>query len=267
MIKWIVCDMDNTLLTSDKTLTDQTRAVLAAFQAKGVAIGLATGRAYELAKPYAQALDITLPLIVNNGALIKTVQGDIVKAHHLSPETYRPFMHYANTHGYPVTFYGEEGFYSDDPERLAFYEAWNQQHPHAAVKVHPLKALNNNTQVYKMLMVIDAPSAMNETLKKYRNHPKVHITRSQHNFFDVLPHATSKGDALEVLLDKYNVLPGEIIVFGDEDNDVEMLAKSPYSYAMPNGSKRAKAAARHIALANHDAEGVAKTLHTWLERL
>lgn len=267
MIKWIVCDMDNTLLTTEKELTAHTRAVFAAFQAQGVAITLATGRAYELAKPYAKALKVTLPLIVNNGALIKTVQGDIVSAHRLLPDTFMPFMNYATSHGYPVTFYAEDGFYSEDPERLSFYEDWNRRHPNAMVYVQPLSALNHSTHVYKMLMVIDDASAMSRALHTFRNQPNCHITRSQQNFFDILPNKTNKGDALGFLLNKYNVLPEEVIVFGDEDNDVEMLAKSPHSYAMPNASKRAKAAARHIALASHDAEGVAKTLSPWLKRL
>ncbi|TVP94264.1 MAG: HAD family hydrolase [Acholeplasmatales bacterium] len=267
MIKWVVCDLDNTLLTGDKRLSPKTLEVLASLRDKGIAVGLATGRAYELAKPYAQAIQTDLPLILNNGALTKTLKGAVLSASHLKPEVFRPLITYANEHGYPVTFHAEEGFYTEDPERLAFYDAWNQRHKDAAVSVHALNRLHDTQRVYKMLMVIDDPSRMTATLEQFRHHPNCHITRSQHNFLDVLPPDTSKGEALLVLLKGANIKPEEIIVFGDEDNDVEMLQLSPHSYAMPNASNNAKEAACHLAFDDHDADGVAKTLASWLKRL
>lgn len=57
-IKWIVTDMDGTLLNSSERITDRTREALIACQKKGIRLILASGRSYVRLLPYAEQLEM-----------------------------------------------------------------------------------------------------------------------------------------------------------------------------------------------------------------
>ena len=61
-----------------------------------------------------------------------------------------------------------------------------------------------------------------------------------------------KGHALELLMLEYDVAADELLVFGDFNNDLEMLALAEHSYAMANAHPNVLAAARHRTLSNDD---------------
>ena len=72
---------------------------------------------------------------------------------------------------------------------------------------------------------------------------------------DISDKNANKGFALETLMKKYQVNPDELIVFGDYNNDLEMLALTPNSVAMANAHKQVLAAANYTTETN-DAHGV-----------
>ena len=69
----------------------------------------------------------------------------------------------------------------------------------------------------------------------------------------------NKGTGLQEYADRYNILPEEIIAFGDEVNDIEMLTLVGLGIAMENADDVVKEAADQIAGSN-DQDGVGKEL-------
>jgi hydroxymethylpyrimidine pyrophosphatase-like HAD family hydrolase len=69
----------------------------------------------------------------------------------------------------------------------------------------------------------------------------------------------SKKSGIETAMRRLGLGPGEIAVFGDDINDVEMLSSFPRSYAMGNAIAEAKAAAKSV-IGGNDEEGIAKAL-------
>ena len=57
----------------------------------------------------------------------------------------------------------------------------------------------------------------------------------------------------------YNIKPDELLVFGDYNNDLEMLALAEFSFAMENAHPNVKNAARYATSSNDD-HGVEKIL-------
>ena len=76
---------------------------------------------------------------------------------------------------------------------------------------------------------------------------------------DISDKNANKGFALETLMKKYQVNPDELIVFGDYNNDLEMLALTANSVAMANAHKQVLAAANYTTETN-DAHGVEQLL-------
>lgn len=83
-----------------------------------------------------------------------------------------------------------------------------------------------------------------------------HPTTSGAPFLEVSREAVTKASALE----KYCAMRGidreDVVVFGDNINDVEMLQWAGLGVAMANGEPEAREAADHVTLSN-DADGVA----------
>ena len=65
----------------------------------------------------------------------------------------------------------------------------------------------------------------------------------------------NKASGLQTLLTHYQLAPNEMMVFGDQTNDLPMLALTPHSYAMANAAKSVQQAATYLAPSNND-EGV-----------
>jgi len=76
---------------------------------------------------------------------------------------------------------------------------------------------------------------------------------------DVIAKGGGKVTGIQRYLDANGILPGEIIAFGDGDNDAGMLEFAGIGVAMGNGWDSAKAAADYIT-ADIDADGVALAL-------
>ena len=72
-VKWIVTDMDGTLLNSRDEITERTKKALMACQEKGIRLILASGRSYVRQMPYAKELKLREYggcLIENNGLTV-----------------------------------------------------------------------------------------------------------------------------------------------------------------------------------------------------
>lgn len=89
--------------------------------------------------------------------------------------------------------------------------------------------------------------------------PEVDIVSPIPDWFDVLPKGTSKAAGLDVLMDALDITPDEVVVFGDAENDLEILKHVPNSVAVANATDAVKAVARYRVGASAD-EGVAEAL-------
>ena len=70
MIKLVISDLDGTLIDGTEQLPSEAFELADYLRAKKVMFSLASGRVYELAQPFAEALNIQIPFITSNGAAI-----------------------------------------------------------------------------------------------------------------------------------------------------------------------------------------------------
>src|SRR5262249_22276756 len=83
-VRLIALDIDGTLLDSRWQLPEANRAAIAEATRRGIEVALVTGRRYDFAMPVAHKLDSPLTMIVNNGALIRSKEGQ-THLRHLLP--------------------------------------------------------------------------------------------------------------------------------------------------------------------------------------
>src|SRR5215468_545476 len=83
-VRLIALDIDGTLLDSRWQLSDANRSAVAAATHRGIEVALVTGRRYDFAMPIARQVGCPLTMIVNNGALIRSAEGQTQLRHLLS---------------------------------------------------------------------------------------------------------------------------------------------------------------------------------------
>jgi Cof subfamily protein (haloacid dehalogenase superfamily) len=75
-IRLIALDIDGTLLDSEWKLPEANRAAVAEAVRRGIEVALVTGRRFDFAKPISAQMGCPITMVVNNGALVKSSDGE-----------------------------------------------------------------------------------------------------------------------------------------------------------------------------------------------
>src|SRR5208283_6193812 len=86
-VQLIALDIDGTLLNSRFEVSARNRAAIAAAARRGIEVALVTGRRYDFALPIARQIEAPLTMIVSNGAVIRTYDGETHVRHLLGRKT------------------------------------------------------------------------------------------------------------------------------------------------------------------------------------
>ena len=97
-----------------------------------------------------------------------------------------------------------------------------------------------------------------------RNNFNVHTCFSHTNFLEVLASGINKGSALEWICNQKGIKRDEVVAFGDNYNDIEMIEYAGIGVAMENAEEALKKKADYICLTNDD-DGVGKFLKKYMK--
>lgn len=81
--------------------------------------------------------------------------------------------------------------------------------------------------------------------------PNYKVIVSGENWVDISHVLANKGHAIKLIQKLYNITSDETLVFGDYDNDIEMLDQSTFSFAMENANENIKKTASHETKSNN----------------
>lgn len=263
-IKLIAIDLDDTLLRDDISVSDYTKKTLQAAMAKGVKIVIATGRMFQAARPWGQAIGLDdVPMICYTGALTGLCEsGKIIRNVTVEKETALDILQTVR----------EEGWYAhtyiDDELHVPYYDwrtkAYERQcgvkaHVDGEFFYHPEKAPT------KILVCeyYDKKMKEIETILKEKYAGSVNQVKSKPYFFEMNHKECSKGNAITAMCELYGISIREAMTFGNGNNDVSMLSITPWSFAVANASASAKAAAAHVTASNNE-DGVAKAVEKYV---
>ncbi|MDD2619118.1 MAG: Cof-type HAD-IIB family hydrolase [Syntrophomonadaceae bacterium] len=259
-IKLVAIDLDDTLLDSGLKISEKCINAIQQVQQKGILVTLATGRMFRSALPYANELQMDIPLITYQGALVKNS---------LSQETlyYKPvpgelgteaMQYFAGAGVHYQCYFGDqlcmeslsaEGrFYSElaGIEPLIIADILNYSKHNEALKILAVS--------FDEKLILDMEKHLNQRFGSMLN-----ITRSKPYFLEIMNRSANKGIALKIVADHYNIAREEVLAVGDSYNDLNMLEWAGTGIAMGNAPDVVKAAADFVTLSNEE-EGVAEAL-------
>ena len=254
MIKLLALDVDGTLLNSQGSISEANKRAIRQAEDKGVLVTVATGRRFRDARPVAIEVGFNAPIITHNGALVKFAESlEIVEKATIESKTSAEILRVGKEFGGdPLVSADPEGkgtmFYetiSAENAPLRSYLAWSSRihGDDAAEAVHEVpdlyQAIENNDVIHisysgncqsmsnlQGILEVELKGSVNVLATVY---PHMDFT-----LLDILPPGSSKGVGLSKLAAEFDVSPENIMVIGDNFNDLEMLEYAGTPVVMGN---------------------------------
>ncbi len=267
-IRLAAFDLDDTLLTGDKRLTQVTIDALYKAKEAGVILVPATGRFYDGVPEAIHALAFLRYFITSNGAYVYDRQEKkaIVKAA-MSWQEAVEIMRFLD--GYDVIYdcYVENGglmtkslrdkapAYMMSDYYLERIYIWRK--PVEELKAHLQQTQQEVYKIQAFTKDMELRSRLLEALP--RRFPRNAVATSIVNNIEINAEKATKGQALQALCDRLDIPIKQAAAFGDDRNDLSMLRTAGIGVAMGNAKEIVKAAA-DLVTKDCDHDGVAQAL-------
>ena len=254
MIKLLALDLDGTVLNSSGEIPDENRRAIRAAEGAGVLVIIATGRRFRDARSVGLELELNAPLITHNGALLKYARSlETVEADLISTETCLEVIRVGKQ-------FGGDAFISVDPvgagtliydrvsdenEPLKRYLQWattlhGDDATEAVIHVNRLEdEIGRHDVIHAAFSGTCARMA--EMLKFLKDELGDTVTilatvypLRDFTLLDILPPNSSKGSGLKKLAAISGIDRKDVMVIGDNFNDIEMLDFAGTSVVMGN---------------------------------
>ena len=275
-VRLIALDIDGTLLDSRWKLPGANRAAIQEATRRGIEVALVTGRRYDFALPVAQDLGCPITMIVNNGGLIRSNDGQTRMKRLLATDVARTVLELGRPwrRGAAVIFDRPrenqlilERLDQDDSIRYAYYSR-NLQYIGI---VSPIESCLNEPPLQVMfsgtVAEMDAIEQllMNSTLASELKLASTKYAAKDFAMLDVLPPGCTKGAALAEWAALQGLQREEILAVGDNHNDLEMLEFAGIPVVMGNSVPELKSYGWHETDSN-DENGVAAAIERFALR-
>ena len=265
-IRLIVFDVDGTLINDDKNLGLKTISVLQELQRHGVTISFATGKTFPSVEELVKALNIKVPIILSNGALVQRPNREMVFSEFLAGDVIRELLEVSENCGADLVLYTPdhifakaETFNTDQmktnyKERIEAIGAW------AAIQAHLSK-------VCKVIFVNRLDIRLIRRLKadlRIKHDGRVTFSTATQNSIEIMPFGVSKKSGLVRLTEVLHVSIEEVMVFGDQMNDLDIIEHAGIGVAVGNAVNEVKSIADYVVGTNNE-DGPANFLEEYFK--
>ncbi|MFP7494801.1 Cof-type HAD-IIB family hydrolase [Terribacillus saccharophilus] len=264
----IALDLDGTLLTDDKHISEKNKEAIAAAIHEGHVVVIATGRPHRASLAYYRELGLTTPMVNFNGALIHHPDDKKWDAIHspMPVRTARKIVDTCNKLDVKnIIAEVMDDVYIDrfDQHLLDLFHLEEEEDP---IKVGSLtQALQVDPTSILIYPHENQVASIRETLEK--EHAEIIEHRrwgAPYHIIEIIRKGLSKAIGLQKISHYYGIPQQNIIAFGDEDNDLEMIEYAGAGVAMGNAIGPLKEIANHTTGTNME-DGIATFLNSYLK--
>ncbi len=259
-IRLVVSDMDGTLLNSDHEVSPLFFDLFREMRRKDILFAAASGRQFNSIEEKLSAIKDDIIIIAENGGFAMHKGRELV-----SNPLKRDIRNHVLTvleevaDCYPVLC-GKDKAYIQTTSNF-FIDKLKEYYTDYEI-LDDLK--NHKGEIMKIAVYhhVDSENHIYPSVRQFEDRLKVKV--SGENWVDLSHNDAHKGFALKKIQDEYAISPSETLVFGDYNNDLEMMALSEFSVAMENAHPNVLNAAKYRTLSN-DSLGVERILQKLLE--
>ncbi len=260
-IKLVATDMDGTLLNSKGEVSRHFFELFEELKDLGVTFVAASGRQYYSIIDKLKPIKDDIYVIAENGALTMQ-QGNELQTTVIDRETYLELLDITRTlEGSQVILCGRKKGYIEDYGQ-DFVDMFSEYYDRYEI-VEDLAKVTDD--LYLKIAICNQKGSekyLYPALKHLEHQLKVKV--SGEIWLDLSHNNANKGYALQQLQERNNIRIDETMVFGDYNNDLEMMTRATYSFAMENAHPNVKAIANYTTKSNNH-NGVEYMLHKMIE--
>lgn len=270
-IRLIALDLDGTALNSQKRLSERTSAALLQAAEQGIHIVVATGRTFSSLSEEVRQSPVFCCAITSNGAVVNRLpDGKILYHNYLKPQVieeladiFREERVDAEVCTAGTAYIGQEYY-----DRILRGETRRDIY-YVKITRHPVPSvydfmLEHKHQIENINLNFPNDQEKKRWHKKMREYKKVTPTSSFLYNVELGSETASKAHALESMLESCGLTKEQLMVFGDSENDLDMISLAGIGVAMGNAEAEVKNAA-DLVTDNNDNDGVAKVIEKLLK--
>ena len=284
MIKLLALDLDGTLLNSRGRISEENKNAIRKAEEKGVLVTIATGRRFRDARPVALEIGFNAPIVTHNGALLKfadslkTIEFSLLASEtvleilRVGKETGGDALVSIDPHGRGTLLYDRV---SDENLPLKKYIAWaktlhGEDAEDSVRHVEDLEAIADSAEVVHISFSgsCESMSEMQRILTgELQNSVNILATiypRLDFTLLDILPPDASKGIGVEKLAARHGFGHENVMVCGDNFNDLEMLEFAGTPVVMGNAAPELQERADFHTTLSNDEHGVALAIEKFI---
>lgn len=252
----VFCDIDGTLLDSEHRLPEATAGAVRDVARAGTPFVLVSARPPEAIYPFLDKMGLHSPVVAYSGALV--LDGDRKPVHSIGIDSgVTGAIKRRINETCPdvsVSVYSFDKWIVDDasnPDVVMEAEITGLVPVEGRLEEH----LPAGNEAHKLFCVGPAEriSVVEKDLK--REFPDLAVCQSKPYYLEIMNGAATKSNAVRYLCQAMRLPIGDSVAFGDNFNDIDMLAAAGLGVAMGNAPDEVKAVADRVALDN-DHEGV-----------
>lgn len=247
-IKMVVTDMDGTLLNSNHEVSPRFFELFQELKKRNILFVAASGRQYNSMVDKLKAIRNEIIVVSENGAFVKKQDKELLTTPLSKAQVLKILDIVEKTPGSHAALCSKHNAYVSGKSK-DFVTMLSQYYSNFDITDLSLDVPNEILKV-AIYHFDDSEKYIYPPLQYLENELKVKI--SGPNWVDVSSINAHKGYAIEKLMKDYNIKPTELLVFGDYNNDLEMLALADYSFAMKNAHSNVKAIANYETNSNNE---------------
>jgi Cof subfamily protein (haloacid dehalogenase superfamily) len=258
----VLADVDGTLVTQEKRLTDRAIAAVRALGDAGIQFAITSGRPPRGMAMLTEPLALRTPIAAFNGGLIVDPELEPIERRALPGALVSEVVHLLRSFALDVWVYRGADWYVLDPDG-SHVEHESRTVAFAPTVVESFDGIDDG--VVKVVGVSDDFDAVQRACgaAQERFGEQVSASRSQPYYLDVTHPDANKGAVVRWLAARCGMPTERIATIGDMPNDVLMFAHSGLSIAMGNADREVQRAARHVTTTNEQ-EGFAHAIERWI---
>ena len=269
-IRLIALDLDNTLLNSEKELSEENRKTLLRAAEEGIAVVPATGRFFDGIPACVRELPFLRYAVTINGACVTDLaarrvvsKAEIPVSRAVAIMEYLdrlPVIYdcYMDNWGWMTASLQDQAEqYAPSPHYVRMLRELRTPVPE--LKEHLLRTGHDVQKIQMFFRDLDLRKQTESALTE--RFPGISITSAVVNNLEINDRDATKGKALLALASYLGIDPAETMAFGDDLNDVSMLKAAGIGVAMGNASDSVKAAADRVTK-SCDEDGVSAAIRT-----
>lgn len=247
-VKLIVSDLDGTLLNSNHEVSKEFFELFKILKANNILFVAASGRPYYSMVEKLGAIKDDIIIVSENGGLaIK--QDDLFISNTLESKNLITIANIVESipETHPVFCTQNKAYFISKSDKLMDLLSEYYTNYQFIDDVSQIKE-----DVYKIALFHEKSSEQFIYPKVKHLEADFKVKVSANHWVDISENIANKGYVINHIQKLYNITPDQTMVFGDYNNDLEMLKLGHFSYAMENAHPNVKAVANYLTKSNND---------------